>query len=142
MNPRLPTELFDVIIYNVWFLPLSTDERIIFMTSAPLVNKTWLVLFWRLSYKHVHIPCSSYLDHFFNLLIGIHKIPRILCQSISITVDHFYPNSLRDTPMMRTLCRLLYSTVWHLVSVRYPSSTSMRVSTTFSTPFVSVSSRR
>ncbi|RDB23950.1 hypothetical protein Hypma_009163 [Hypsizygus marmoreus] len=130
--PCLPVELVEIIISDTWFLPLSKDERITFMTSALLVNKAWQTLFFRLSFTHTHIPCASYLDKYLAMLCGvsplfseeIKSLPNSLCQSITLTIDHsplehqteithfspqlisnlfYFINALEHVPNLRTL---------------------------------------
>lgn len=96
--PWLPFELVETIVAEAWFLPLTAEERITFMTSAPLVSKTWMHIFFRISLQHVHIPCQSYLNRYFALLYGNTNCAEVnilpsgagaahLCQSFNIIID-------------------------------------------------------
>lgn len=119
----LPIELVETIIIDAWSLPLSTEERIHFMTTALRVNKAWMAMFFRISLKHVHIPCSSYLDKYHALLYGrspflnakTKALPRLLCHSIAVSVDipPLYISNIPSSkdynlPMNKTLINLLY----------------------------------
>ena len=64
----LPVELLDKIIYEVWSLPLTRDERIDLATALPLVSHTLLDVFTRISLRDVHITTPRFAQHFLKLL--------------------------------------------------------------------------
>ncbi|KAJ7663967.1 hypothetical protein DFH06DRAFT_920427, partial [Mycena polygramma] len=64
----LPVELIEQIINSAWHMPLSSSERITFMRSSALVNSTWADIFDLVSSRDVHVPSSSFCDHFIQRL--------------------------------------------------------------------------
>ncbi|KAJ7498158.1 hypothetical protein B0H11DRAFT_1998921 [Mycena galericulata] len=66
--PRLPVELLTEIITVAWHMPLSSEERITFMVSSPLVNSTWADIFDTISSRDVYIPRYSYSELFIRRL--------------------------------------------------------------------------
>lgn len=66
--PWLPAEMISKILEQLWGSALSNDDRIIFMTSSLLVNKTWSDIYTRISSEAVHIPCDSYHRHYTRIL--------------------------------------------------------------------------
>ncbi|KAF8074976.1 hypothetical protein FPV67DRAFT_607951 [Lyophyllum atratum] len=125
MNVRtLPIELIEKIILDAWSSPLSADDRVTFMTSSLLVNKTWMALFIRISFRDVHIPCPSYLEQYMRTLAGCSSIfdeqskslPSILCHSVTVKIRVAdtcvspieADEDLDDPPMGKTLGKLLY----------------------------------
>lgn len=119
--PMLPLELIENIISETWALPLTSQERIQFMTSSLLVNKTWMTAFMRTSSTDVHIPSPYYVNRFFSLLRqescifdfdeNVKSYPRRLIKSISIRVDNdvIHPDSTKmgESPMARALTYIL-----------------------------------
>ncbi|KAG6902584.1 hypothetical protein C0995_014591 [Termitomyces sp. Mi166 len=117
-SPRLPVELVETILLLVWFSPLTTEHRTVFMTSSMLVNKTWKFLFLRMSLKHVYIPKSTYLDVYLAILAGASPfldkqsqiLPGLLCRSINATID-YNPTGEGSKPtslMENVLSNMLY----------------------------------
>lgn len=127
----LPVELIENIIAATWALPLTSEDRITFMTSSLLVNKTWMVAFMRISSIDVHIPSPQYVWNFFRLICGATLIssidkrfksyPSQLIKSITIRIDndatHPNPSKGFEHPMGKALTDALDS----LRIVRCPS---------------------
>ncbi|KAJ4490438.1 hypothetical protein J3R30DRAFT_3421822 [Lentinula aciculospora] len=59
-DPLFPLEIIQLIIHEVWSLPLTTAERTQFMKIYPLVNSQWLNVFARKSSTHVHLISGSH----------------------------------------------------------------------------------
>ena len=104
LYPWLPFELVEAIVAETWFMPLTSRERVAFMTSAPLVSRAWLAIYSHISRRNVHIPSPSYLDRFLAMLSK--DYPLDLCQSIAFSTDtlHRHPYSLN-----KPLINLLYT---------------------------------
>ena len=101
---QFPFELVEAIVAETWLMPLTPRERIVFMTSAPLVNRAWLAIYSRISHRNVHIPSPSYFGRFLAMLSK--DYPLGLCQSITFSTDimHCHPYSLNEP-----LINLLYT---------------------------------
>ncbi|KAJ6465212.1 hypothetical protein C8R47DRAFT_50953 [Mycena vitilis] len=69
---QLPVELVEHIISTAWHMPLTSQERIVFMRSSALVNSTWADIFDLVSSRHVHVPSSAFCDHFTQRLLRDH----------------------------------------------------------------------
>ncbi|RDB23748.1 hypothetical protein Hypma_009094 [Hypsizygus marmoreus] len=89
--PKLPSELIEIIISELWLSSLSTDERVILMTSSRMVGRTWAHAVIRASFQDVFIPCSSYLRYYKRIVDqSVHKhdgnrsLVRDLCQSLTM----------------------------------------------------------
>lgn len=91
---RLPVELIQKIIGYTWELPLTPADRITLMTSLPLVNKTTLAFFVKISYTDVYIPCFSYLEKYFSILSTDYLMHANLGLAISTQRPGFSPNAL------------------------------------------------
>lgn len=68
MVPFLPLELIEAIISEAWHLRLPLNDRILLMTSLPLVCRSVLASYLRISSIHVHIPHPSYARKFIHSL--------------------------------------------------------------------------
>jgi hypothetical protein len=66
--PQLPAELMEAIISAAWRLPMSSNERILFMRASALVNSTWADVFDLVSSRDVYIPSGQFCDHFIQRL--------------------------------------------------------------------------
>lgn len=121
--PRLPPELIEEVIFQVWELQLSANERILLMTSLPLVSRYILDVYLRISSIHVHIPCPPYVERFLQTLresglrystIRPMRPAAELCRSITLEiVPPIPPNRALDwsaePPMGVALSDLLYN---------------------------------
>ncbi|KAF8159670.1 hypothetical protein B0H34DRAFT_413073 [Crassisporium funariophilum] len=91
---NLPYDVLWEVITNLWDSPLSTEERVQFMTSSLLVSKGWMNIYTRVASRSVYIPCSSFLGHFMRTIrqecliydATLKELPNELCQSISIDI--------------------------------------------------------
>ncbi|KAF9453561.1 hypothetical protein P691DRAFT_755414 [Macrolepiota fuliginosa MF-IS2] len=123
ISPHLPQELVEEIIAQAWGLQLSANERILLMTSLPLVSRSVLGAYIRISSIDIHIPSSSYAETFLQTLregAPRYPTPRTmsaaadLCSSISFEIVQRNP-TLRakhwstEPPMGVVLSDLLYS---------------------------------
>ncbi|KAK7457160.1 hypothetical protein VKT23_010460 [Stygiomarasmius scandens] len=68
LNPssklEFPPEIIEKIILSLWTdnsINLSSSDRILFMTTCPLLNKTWKAQFSRIASRDIYIPRLSYL---------------------------------------------------------------------------------
>jgi hypothetical protein len=68
MVPFLPLELIEAIISEAWHLRLPLNDRILLMTSLPLVCRSVLAAYLRISSVHVYIPKPSYARKFMHSL--------------------------------------------------------------------------
>lgn len=92
---RLPTELIEDIISEFWLSDISPDDRITFMISSMLVDKTWMDLFARISFKDVYVPCASYVSQYCRTL---QKRPTIYAKHLPNTFPQQLCRSLTFTP--------------------------------------------
>ncbi|KAF8627809.1 hypothetical protein AX15_004234 [Amanita polypyramis BW_CC] len=91
-----PPELVEVFVGAAWSMPLSADDRISLMLSLSLVNSTWKCAYTRVSSKDVHIPCTSYWDHYFSILRRecpfyskeTQALVESRCRSVTFTIEH------------------------------------------------------
>lgn len=119
--PRLPPELVEEVMVRAWELPCTLSERIILMTSLPLVNRDVLATFIRVSSVDVHIPCPSFVDRFLQAMReGTRPFPITptskvseLCRAITLQISQ--PSSpiravhwSAEPPMGVALSDLLY----------------------------------
>ncbi|KAF9025671.1 hypothetical protein BDZ89DRAFT_1068162 [Hymenopellis radicata] len=91
----LPPELVEHIISFIWCDPLlSTTQRVQFMTSSLLVNRSWAATFMHVSARDVYIPTTPFLRHFRKGDTYIAQLlndnctrmaPKQRCKSITIT---------------------------------------------------------
>ncbi|KAK7457159.1 hypothetical protein VKT23_010459 [Stygiomarasmius scandens] len=108
-NVEIPLEIIEKIIRTLWTSSnLSSSDRILFMTTCPLLNKTWKSEFSRIASRDVCIPRLGYLLYLTNLtwnsklrpnptsLIYNQHTLRNHAQSISFAVDLRSPSG-RDT---------------------------------------------
>jgi len=118
----LPFDLIEEIIIRTWELNLFPHERILLMTSLPLVSKTVLDAYLRISSTYVHIPCPAYVEKFLQILReGTPRYPvqkhmdyaKNLCRSIALDIE---PDTQTSTfhrnvepPMGAALSDLLYN---------------------------------
>jgi hypothetical protein len=96
--PWFPVELIEVIIAQTWALPLTSKERLKFMTNSLLVNKMWMASFIRISFTDVYIPTPKYIAPYFRYIDGTHSmfdfapelksLPNRLCTSLT----YMFPN--------------------------------------------------
>ncbi len=118
----LPFDLLEEIITRAWELDLFTDERILLMTSLPLVCKDVLNAYLRISSIYVHIPCPAYVERFLQTLReGTPHYPvqkhgdyaKNLCRSITLKIMQnaqsctLHGNA--EPPMGAALSDLLYN---------------------------------
>ncbi|TFK72037.1 hypothetical protein BDN72DRAFT_957630 [Pluteus cervinus] len=82
-SPQLPAEILGEIIFRAWRSPMNNNERIDFMTTSMMVNKTWQSSFLFVSGKDIHIPCQSYIPY----LRSRRTSSNVLCQTASIRVQ-------------------------------------------------------
>ncbi|KAK7457221.1 hypothetical protein VKT23_010523 [Stygiomarasmius scandens] len=67
-NVEIPLEIIGKIIQTLWTsINLSSSDRILFMTTCPLLNKTWKSEFSRIASRDVYIPRLGYLLYLGNL---------------------------------------------------------------------------
>lgn len=119
---QLPFDLIEEIIIRAWELNLSPRKRILLMTSLPLVCKTVLDAYLRISSTYVHIPCPAYVESFLRILReGTPRYPvqkhmdyaKNLCRSIALDIEPdtqtstFHRNA--EPPMGAALSDLLYN---------------------------------
>lgn len=97
------------IIWSVWELPLSPDERVQFMTASKLVSKTWHALFSQISATDLHIPCESYYIRYF------HGQYRDFSECNRITFTVYDPKNER--PTTRDLAFVRRSDMEQLISL-------------------------
>lgn len=118
----LPYDLIEEIIIRTWELNLFARERILLMTSLPLVCKTVLDAYLRISSTYVYIPCPAYVERFLQILReGFRHYPvqkhadyaKDLCRSIALDIE---PDTQASTfqwnvepPMGAALSDLLYN---------------------------------
>ncbi|KAJ7867589.1 hypothetical protein B0H13DRAFT_1511944, partial [Mycena leptocephala] len=92
--PQLPAELMEAIISAAWRLPMSSNERILFMRASALVNSTWADVFDLVSSHDVYIPSGQFCDHFIQRLRTGTQPPaqarsaNLACQSITIQITN------------------------------------------------------
>lgn len=121
LTPRLPPEIVEEVMIRAWELPCTMSERILFMTSLPLVNRDVLATFIQVSSVDVHIPCPSFVDRFLRAICeGARPFPIMptrrvseLCRSITLQI--LQPSSpiravhwSAEPPMGVALSDLLY----------------------------------
>ncbi|KAK7460537.1 hypothetical protein VKT23_009258 [Stygiomarasmius scandens] len=71
----LPFELVDLIISSAWHLPLTQSERIHFITTSMLVNRTWMKTFLEVSCTDLIIPSTDYFNYiFYTVLPGLSEV--------------------------------------------------------------------
>lgn len=123
VSPRLPPELIEEVIFQAWHSPLPLNERILLMTSLPLVSRVALAAYLRISSIHVYFPTPSYANKFtrslregalhFPVQRSISQIAE-LCHSITFEIVQQSP-PLRalhwtvEPPMGVALSDLLYN---------------------------------
>ncbi|THU93423.1 hypothetical protein K435DRAFT_779839 [Dendrothele bispora CBS 962.96] len=64
----LPPEIIEKIVFTVWRYTLSSYERILFMTTCPLLNRSWSTQYARISSRELYIPKVSYLLYLANII--------------------------------------------------------------------------
>ncbi|KAJ3566917.1 hypothetical protein NP233_g6694 [Leucocoprinus birnbaumii] len=121
--PHLPPELIEEVVVQAWNLRCTINERILLMTSLPLVNRSVLAAYVRLSSVDVHIPCRSFVDKLLQAMReGTRPFPITpakgdvteLCRSITIQISQ--PSSpiravhwSAEPPMGIALSDMLYN---------------------------------
>ena len=67
--PDIPYDIQREVIHTLWHsTPLSTQDRITFMTSSTLISKSWTNMFTLVAYRDIYIPCPSYLNYYLQIL--------------------------------------------------------------------------
>jgi len=110
-----PTELLELIIFATWHLPLSSQDRIIFMTSSALVSRAWADLFSRVSSMDVFIPSPNYLSKYLAMARDAkdtqNKSRISSCRSMSLTINYkplyMQPRTYETPRMAKALSNLL-----------------------------------
>ncbi|SJK97088.1 uncharacterized protein ARMOST_00338 [Armillaria ostoyae] len=59
--PRLPPELVHVIISEFWYSEYSSEDRVIFMKTCPLINSRWMDVFAHVTSRDIFVPTGRYL---------------------------------------------------------------------------------
>ncbi|KAK7460535.1 hypothetical protein VKT23_009256 [Stygiomarasmius scandens] len=71
----LPPELIELIICSTWRLPLTQSERIHFITTSMLVNRTWMKAFLQVSCADLIIPSMGYFNYiFYTVVPGLSEV--------------------------------------------------------------------
>lgn len=104
MLPLLPPELIEVVISEAWHLRLPLSDRILLMTSLPLVCRSVLAAYLRISSVNVYIPKPSYAKKFIHTLRedaaqrGIISPIAELCRTMTFEIARQLPLSEVQEP--------------------------------------------
>ncbi|PBK95458.1 hypothetical protein ARMGADRAFT_1164025 [Armillaria gallica] len=59
--PQLPPELVHAIISELWYSEHSSEDRVIFMKTCPLINSLWKDVFAHVTSRDIFVPTGRYL---------------------------------------------------------------------------------
>ncbi|KAK7440607.1 hypothetical protein VKT23_016955 [Stygiomarasmius scandens] len=67
-EPKFPPEIIEKITLLIWRSSLSPSERILLMTTYPLLDRTWKAQFARIASREIHVPNLHYLLYLVNIV--------------------------------------------------------------------------
>ncbi|KAG7446650.1 uncharacterized protein BT62DRAFT_131432 [Guyanagaster necrorhizus] len=84
-SPQLPPELVHAIISAFWYRERPSRDRIVFMTTCPLINSLWKDVFAHITSRDIHVPTARYLLY----------LSSIIRNNNSLIYELHLPNSTR-----------------------------------------------
>ncbi|KAK0225565.1 hypothetical protein IW262DRAFT_695660 [Armillaria fumosa] len=68
MSGQLPPELVHAIISEFWYSEHSSNDRILFMKTCPLINSLWKDVFAYIASRDVFVPTNEYLFYLSSII--------------------------------------------------------------------------
>ncbi|PBK70812.1 hypothetical protein ARMSODRAFT_93095 [Armillaria solidipes] len=105
-SSALPPEIIDDILSGIWSSSIPSHERIMFMTTCPLLNRTWKAVFARIASHDIYILSTKFFEY----------LCSITHSQTSIIYGYLLPNTTHTiicqpdldssaTEMYMTLCK-------------------------------------
>ena len=124
----IPYDIQREIIHTLWHsTSLSTQDRIIFMTSSTLISKSWVNIFIRVAYRDIYIPCPSYLNYYLQILRhdtstrndNLRHLSNGLCRTLTFAFDSRNRTSFCLSELLHSI--KVFGTLPHIhtLTIRY-----------------------
>ncbi|PBK98794.1 hypothetical protein ARMGADRAFT_1075590 [Armillaria gallica] len=85
-SSALPPEIIDDIVFGIWSSSMPSQERIQFMTTCFLLNRTWKAVFARIASRDIYILSTKFFEY----------LCTITHSQASIIYGDLLPNSTRS----------------------------------------------